>query len=306
MKKILLTSSIVLMCAGVCLAATYKIQNNGKISSPASSQNTQTTTNLYNNYNSGQYVNNNTVNSQPAGVIDIVMDFSGSMSSTVQVAKSTMASVVSQIPSSTKIGFRVFGQGDFVQQPKMADVNSVSKTTNDSGKTVYKLKTKYKPTNVFGGGAGCQATALVTPIASANANSLISGMNSVELGGSTPMVLALQQAAYSDLGNISRNIKKKIVLITDGGENCGGDPCAFASTLMATRRDISVDVVLVSTSSKRLQCLATTTGGNVYNLSNVNDFARVLTQSINTPSGQTPSQNPNEEEPQQHYEFMGD
>ena len=306
MKKIVLAIVTLILCTGISIAATYKIKSNGTVSSP--SGNTNQTTNLYNNYSSGQYVSNNTVNAQPAGIIDIVMDFSGSMSSTVQVAKATMTSVVSQIPSSTQIGFRVFGQGDFVQMPKMADVNSVVKTTNDSGKTVYKMKTKYKSTGMFSSGAGCQATTLVTPIASANANALISGMNSVELGGSTPMVLALQQAAYSDLGSISRNIKKKIVLITDGGENCGGDPCAFAKTLMATRRDISIDVVLVSTSSRQLQCLASTTGGRVYNLSNASEFSRVLTQSINTPPGQSPNQPQyvEEQEPQQNYEFIKD
>ena len=305
MKKIILAVFILVIFAGAGIAATYKIKNGGTVVSPANK--TTRTTNMYNNYSSGQYVANNTVNAQPAGIIDIVMDFSGSMSSTVQVAKATMASVVSQIPASTQIGFRVFGQGDFVQPAKMADVNSVSKTTNDSGKTVYKLKTKYKPTISSGGGMGCQATALVTPIASANANALITGMNSVELGGSTPMVLALQQAAYSDLAARS-NTKKKIVLITDGGENCGGDPCAFASTLMATRRDISIDVVLVSTSSRRLQCLATTTGGRVYNLSNANDFARVLTQTINTPPGQNPNQTQYipQDEQQQNYEFLGE
>ena len=305
MKKIILTTIITIMGAGVCLAATYKIKSGGTVVSPSST--TTQTTNVYNNYNAGQYVSNNTVNVQPAGIIDIVMDFFVCMSSTVQVAKATMSSVVSQIPSSTRIGFRVFGQGDFVQPAKMADIKSVSKTTNDSGKTVYKLKTKYKPTITASGGMGCQATALVTPISSANANALITGMNSVELGGSTPMVLALQQAAYSDLAARS-NVPKKIVLITDGGENCGGDPCAFASTLMATRRDISIDVVLVSTSSRRLQCLATTTGGNVYNLSNTNEFARVLTQTINTPPGQSPNQTqytPHEEQ-QQNYEFLGE
>ena len=305
MKKIVLTVILIIMCAGVCIAATYKIKNGGAVVSPKNQ--TNQTTNLYNNYSSGQYVKNNSVNAQPAGIIDIVMDFSGSMSSTVQVAKSTMANVVSQIPSSTKIGFRVFGQGDFIQAPKMADIDSVAKTTNDSGKTVYKLKTKYKSSGILNGGSGCQATALVTPIASANANALISGMNSVELGGSTPMVLALQQAAYSDLG-ASSTTKKKIVLITDGGENCGGDPCAFARTLMSTRRDISIDVVLVSTSSKRLQCLAATTGGSVYNLSNANEFAKVLTQSINTPPGQNSNQTQYtpQEEPQQNYEFLGE
>ncbi len=298
MKKFLILTAITVLCAGVCAAATYKIKNNGTVVKPSG---TTQSTNYYNNYSAGQYVANNTVNSQPASVIDIVMDFSGSMSGVVDIARRTMSSVVAQIPSSTSIGFRVFGQGDFVQTAKIGKVQSVNKTKNNAGGSVYKLSTgKHQSNGIFGNGTGCRASALVTPIASANASSLISGMNSVELGGSTPMVYALEQAAYSDLSAISRDIKKKIVLITDGGENCGGDPCAFAKTLMATRRDISVDVVLVSTNSKRLQCLANTTGGKVYNLSNVNQFSTVLTQSINSPSKDVPR----EEENQQQYEFI--
>ena len=98
---------------------------------------------------------------------------------------------------------------------------------------------------------------------------------------------------------------KKIILITDGGENCGGDPCAFAKTLMNTRRDIAIDVVLVSSNSKRLQCLASTTGGNIYNLSNVNQFANIMKQSIQTPANTTPVNN-YDNTPQQQYEFINE
>ena len=307
MKKYIIATAVTILCASVCIAATYTIKTNGGVTTvrPASPSTTKTQTTNYNTYSSGQYVSNNTVNSSYAGIIDIVMDFSGSMSDVVNVAKATMSSVVSQIPPSTQVGFRVFGQGDFVEQPKMGKVKTVEKTTNSEGKTVYKLNIgKHQSSGFFGGGSGCRATHLVTPIASANANALIAGMNSVELGGSTPMVYALEEAVNSDLSKYSRNIPKKIVLITDGGENCGGDACAFAKTLMATRRDIQVDVVLVSSNSSKLRCLAQTTGGKVYNLSDVRDLPKVLSTSINTPvnENQTPI-NTEENQQQQQYEF---
>lgn len=298
-KKLIGISVITALSASVCIAATYTLKQSGSKTTIKSA--TPSAANVYNTYNSTQYVNNNTVNQNAAPVIDIVMDFSGSMSDVVDVAKRTMSSVVSQIPSSTKIGFRVFGQGGASSNIKMGQVQSVQKTVNKNGQTVYKLQTGKHESN----GGSCKATQLVTPISSANANALINGMNSVSLGGSTPMVYALEQAAYTDLGNISRDIPKKIILITDGGENCGGDPCAFAKTLVNVRRDITVDVVLVATNSKRLQCLANTTGGNVYNLSNVNQFANIMKQSIQTPANTTPVNN-YDNTPQQQYEFINE
>ena len=308
MKKILISTFVTTLCAGVCLAATYTIKSTSsgttiKSNTPAKS------TNIYNNYSAGQYVANNTVNSSYAGVVDIVMDFSGSMSGAVQVAKNTMSSVVAQIPSSIQVGFRVFGQGDATPVIELAKVKGVQKSTSSSGKTVYKLQTGQHQSSSWGG-TGCKVTTQVTPISTANATNLINGMNSVSLGGSTPMVFALQEAVDKDLSKFDRNTPKKIVLITDGGENCGGDPCSFARTLMAIRRDIQIDVVLVSSYSRGLSCLAKATGGTMYNLSNANQLTEVLKQSIKTPVHSTTPINTQQENqyqpPQQQYEFINE
>ena len=80
------------------------------------------------------------------------------------------------------------------------------------------------------------------------------------------MVYALDRAAFQDFANLDTTTPKKIVLITDGGENCGGDPCAFAKNLMKKRSDIHIDVVLVSSNSKYLSGLSSTTGGHFYNV----------------------------------------
>jgi len=282
MKKIILICLILIVCTGVGIAATYKVKSNGSVSG----QTTQTR-NLYNNYGANQYVQNNTVNSQPASIIELVMDYSGSMAGVINVAQNTMVNVVAQIPSSTKVGFRVFGQG--ANSVKMGEVKNVRKTTNSAGQTIYKLETGQHETD----SGSCQSTKLVAPITTADSNMLLQGMQSVNIGGSTPLVLALEKAAYSDLAHFQRGIPKKIVLITDGGENCGGDPCAFAKTLMSTRRDIQIDVVLVSSSSTSLRCLATTTGGRVYSLNDINQFQNVLVQSMNTPVNNTSTNNNN-------------
>ena len=302
MKKLATLIAIIALCTGVCIAATYTLKTNSSGQTTVKSPNNTTTTiqNYYNNYGASQYVQNNTVNSSYAGIIDIVMDFSGSMSGVVQVANNTMANVVAQISPSIQLGLRVFGQGNDINTKTLAKVQKVQKTTNNEGKTVYKMQIGKHVSN----SDSCKATKLVTPIAQANANALINGIQSVELGGATPMVYALEEAAYSDLGKYSRDIPKKIILVTDGGENCGGDPCAFAKTLMSQRRDIQIDVVLVSSSSKRLNCLASTTGGKVYNLSNIHQFSNVMTQSINNQQNNqnvTPIENNNNGQGYEYY-----
>ena len=298
MKKYLLSIILITLFTGAGVAATYTIKTNSSGTVIKNQSPTAIKQNVYNTYSAGSYVQNNTVNSTYSGVVDIVMDFSGSMTDAVSVAKATMTSVVAQIPSSIQVGLRVFGQG--ASTKASAEVKNVQKSRNEIGKTIYKLQVgSHKEAS---GGSGCKASVSVTPISTANAQKLIAGMNSVTLGGSTPMVYALQEAVNKDLSKFSRNIPKKIVLITDGGENCGGDPCAFARTLQATRRDIQVDVVLVSSYTRSLNCLATATGGTVYNLSNAYELTNAMTQAIQTPVNQTPvNQQPYFE---QQYEFI--
>lgn len=232
----------------------------------------------------------------PAGTIDIVMDYSGSMSYWIEAAKKAMTSIVAQLPATTRIGFRVFGHdsGNNPYSPILNKVKSVTK--NKNGK--YKVKTQ--TASYLGSISGsCSATTQVSPVAQHSASVLINGMNSVQIGGSTPLTLALEQAVATDFNGFPMTLPKKIILITDGGENCGGDPCAFAKALMTQRTDITIDVVLVSSNSKELVCLAQTTGGKFYNTNDVYSFTNVLMESMQ----QTPQSN--EPEPTQQYEFIG-
>ena len=123
-------------------------------------------------------------------------------------------------------------------------------------------------------------------------------MNSVKLGGATPLVYALDRTVYQDFVPFGQYSPKKIVLITDGGENCGGDPCAFARQLMSKRSDVHIDVVLVSSSSRALTCLSTITGGHFYTVDDLSNFTTAITESVQTPST-TPNQTPN-----QKYEYI--
>ena len=303
-KALIVLLSLTVVSAGA-FAAKYKVNTGGKVISPNGSVQTNSKlispqpayNNVYNNYYSQNYVSNRQVLAKPVGTIDIVMDYSGSMAYWIEAAKNSMTAIIAQLPVSTKIGFRVFGHdsGNNPYSPILNKVKSVTK--NKNGK--YKVKTQ--TASYLGSISGsCSATTQVAPVAQHSASALINGMNSVQIGGSTPLTLALEQAVTSDFGTMSKTQPKKIILITDGGENCGGDPCAFANALVAQRKDVTIDVVLVSSNSKELVCLAKTTGGKFYNTEDVYSFTNVLIESMQDTPAATP-----ETEPTQHYEFIG-
>lgn len=290
-----------LLTTTVVFAAKYTVNTSGTvknnagqtITSPANSVNQ----NYYNNYYAQNYVNNNVVNKTQVDTIEIVMDFSGSMSNWIIAAKKSMTAIVAQIPSNVKVGFRVFGHDSDGSNPSsihtLQDVKKIVKNGNK-----FTVVTEKSPIGTTRG--ACSATKQVAPIISANYNSILAGMNSVDIGGATPLVYALDRTAYQDFANLDTTSPKKIILITDGGENCGGDPCAFARNLMKKRSDIHIDVVLASSYSKSLSCLASTTGGHLYNVNNLGDFSSTLTRTIQSqPATQ-------QEIKKQNYEYIAE
>lgn len=305
MKKILSALIILSFCsAGTYAASKYKVNTGGQVISPTGQiqQNSTmimppTPATIYNNFNAQAYVAEKKAIANPIGTIDLVMDYSGSMSYWIAAAKNSMAAIVSQLPLSTKVGFRVFGHdgGNNPYSPILNKVKCVSKDKN--GK--YKVRTE--TSSYLGSTSGsCSATTQVVAVAPYKASTLINGMNSVRIGGSTPLTLALEQAVTHDFAGLATNYPKKIILITDGGENCGGDPCAFARALIAQRKDITIDVVLVSATSTELKCLADSTNGKFYNTNDISSFTTVLTESMQN----APSSSP-QLEPVQQYEFIG-
>ena len=309
MKKLsLLALAIILATSCGAYAAKYKVnsggvvKSNGKvISSPSNTVNQ----NYYNNFGAASYVANNQVNVTQVGTIEIVMDYSGSMANWIGVAKRSMSAIVAQIPSSVNLGFRVFGHDLNGANPVGGTVQQVKQIIK-KGNGKFKVVTASDSTIGRTTGA-CAATKQVTGIMPANANSLIMGMNSVDIGGQTPLVYALDRTVYQDFTGMNLTTPKKIVLITDGYENCGGDPCAFARELMSKRSDIHIDVVLVSSNSRALSCLSSTTGGHFYNVNNLSDFSTVMNQSIQSmPANQPPLSEPQMYQPGQNYEFIKD
>lgn len=307
LKKVVI--SLILM-SGFALAATaakYKVNTHGKVTSPAgTTQNSSVLNNssdFYNNYTSQNYVNTQQVIKSYVPTIDIVMDYSGSMSYWIAEAKRSMSAIISQLPAGTAVGFRVFGHssnGFNKYSPIMAKVTSITKKGNGG----YKINAS-TPDYLGNISGSCQATRQLVKVAVNDSSALLNGMNSVNIGGSTPLTLALKQAVDDDFAGMGTSSPKKIILITDGGENCGGDPCAYAKSLVKQRRDITVDVVLVSSYSNELKCLADTTGGRLYTPSDLNSFTTSIYNSMtNTNNTTLPQPQQTQQEPEQQYEYV--
>lgn len=309
MKRFALLIFVLSVISCCCaFSAKYSVNRSGVVKSPgggvvsAPANIINQNYNLYNNFNAQDYVSSNQVNYGQIGIVEIVMDFSGSMSNWIGVAKRSMSSIVSQIPPSTKLGFRVFGHDSGGSNPNIPIVQEVKQIIK-SGSNKFKVVTSANPTGNTTG--ACAATQQVAGIYAANGAALLGGMNSVGLGGATPLVYALDRAVYQDFAGFDTITPKKIVLITDGGENCGGDPCEFARRLMKNRSDVHIDVVLVSSGSRALSCLASQTGGHFYNINNLSDFSTTITNSIQAQPSPVPNA-VNSGNVEQYYEFIKD
>ena len=307
MKKLLLVSLGLVFTCCTCFGAKYSVNSSGVVKSNGnviSSPGNTINQNFYNNYNVQTYVNTNAVNQGDEEIIEFVMDFSGSMANWITVAKRSMATIISQVPSSIKIGFRVFGHDNYGNNPRGSTVQEVSKIIKKGNKISVVTVKSY-----LGNTSGvCTATTQVAPIMGANAQSILNGMNSVNIGGATPLVYALDRTVAQDFASFDMVTPKKIVLITDGGENCGGDPCEFARRLMSKRSDVHIDVVLVSSNTRSLSCLSSTTGGHFYNINNLSDFTTVINKSVQSKPNQTSVQSQIDQQNQndQKYEYIND
>lgn len=90
---------------------------------------------------------------------------------------------------------------------------------------------------------------------------LLQSMQDIRPQGLTPIAEALRRAAkaFSDPSQPNR-----ILLVADGVENCGGDPCNMALDLKTRIPGLTIDVIALrvpEADHEKLSCLAATTGG---------------------------------------------
>ncbi len=183
-----------------------------------------------------------------------IVDFSNSMnerlghSTKLDIALETMKETLQMIPANTQVGLRVYGH-----------------------------RTGFTPKQ------SCTASQLVSPIQANNSLNIYSKLSSINAVGWTPITYSLKQAAFFDFGETTS--KKRIILLSDGGENCDESPCDFVIELMKYRDDIRIDVIALSVgdldANNQLKCVALVTSGKFYNANTASELKDSLHDSLN-------------------------
>ncbi len=167
----------------------------------------------------------------------------------MEAAKQVLQNALARIPSDVNLGLRVFGQG-FMNDPYY----------------------------------DCQQSALLVPIGKGNRRSIIERVRQLHPFGLTPLAYSLQQAERDFRGTEGT---KHIILITDGAETCGGNPCAFVARLNQIGIKMRVDVVGLSMRRDKegrdqLNCIATASGGKYYDANNAEELIDSVSRSVDT------------------------
>jgi Ca-activated chloride channel family protein len=129
----------------------------------------------------------------------------------------------------------------------------------------------------------CSDIELIVPPQAGSASAIIQAADSMKFLGKTPLTAAVKQAAealkYTE-------DKAKVILITDGLETCGGDPCALGKELEASGVDFTADVVgfgLTAEEGRQVACLAENTGGKYIQASDEAALKEALAETVAAP-----------------------
>lgn len=184
-----------------------------------------------------------------------IVDFSNSMTEKlhgtqkINMVLDTMQLLLPQIPDNKRIGLRVYGHKGGYMLPGMA----------------------------------CKASSLLVPMTKNSAASIQSALFSLKPTGWTPITYSLKQAVNCDFAGVKG--KKRIILLTDGGENCDESPCDYVMELQKTRQDIYIDVIAFNIydqeANNQLKCTALVTSGKFYKANTAAELLNSLSNSLN-------------------------
>lgn len=197
---------------------------------------------------------------QGGGSLILVLDGSGSMEepggqgrTRMEEAKAGLDGVIDDLPDDANVGLRVYGS------------------------------------EISDGPGSCEDSELLVPVAPVDRTALRAGVRRLAPLGNTPIAYSLEQA-YADL---PEDGPRSIVLVSDGEENCQGDPCEVAADLRKKGADFYVDVVGLQVdpaSRDQLTCIASAGGGTYYDVTDLSRLQDTLTRtSVRAARGYEPA-----------------
>ncbi len=171
--------------------------------------------------------------------LELILDLSGSMARDIgggetrmEAAKRVMNDVIDALPEQegVNVGFRIYGHlGDNTESQRAVS---------------------------------CQSSDLVVPIAGVDKTALRDEVAAAQPIGWTPIALSLERAG-GDF-QAGEGVRNHILLVTDGEETCGGDPCAVADSLRTGAANLTTHVVgfaLTEQQAELVSCIAERGGG---------------------------------------------
>lgn len=166
------------------------------------------------------------------GALELVVDSSGSMAgpdpsggTKIDAARRALAGVLGVLPEASLVGVRTYG-GQYADRER-----------------------------------GCTDTRLVVPVGPLARSTATAALASLRPVGYTPLASSLR-AAVADLPT---DRPRTVVLVSDGEETCGGDPCAVARELAGQGVGLTVDTVGYGVDTRtrdQLRCVAAAAGGD--------------------------------------------
>src|SRR5712692_2106183 len=182
--------------------------------------------------------------------VELIIDDSGSMAqriegqSKVAIAKKVLSGFIRDLPPDAQIAVRTYGR---VHPSHERD---------------------------------CSDMELMTPFGPNAAGRVLPGVEALKPNGMTPIAASLEAAGANDFaGKEGQN--NIIVLLSDGEEDCNGDPCTAAKLLHQSNSHLQVNVIGFHVQPKertQLQCVANAGGGKYYDAENAKELKVAATE----------------------------
>ena len=122
----------------------------------------------------------------------------------------------------------------------------------------------------------CGDIETLKPIGPVDPKEVAQIVDAISPKGKTPLTAAVRKAADELRFEEDR---ATVILVSDGEETCGGDPCAVARELEAAGIDFTVHVVgfdLTQEETANLQCIADNTGGKFLQASDAEELHQAM------------------------------
>jgi Mg-chelatase subunit ChlD len=154
-------------------------------------------------------------------------------------------------------------------------------------KTVKKIIKEWQPSNQLGlivyghrTKGDCKDIEILIPLGPINQKKIETAIDGINPKGKTPLTQAVKIAAEKLKYNKQ---KATVIVVSDGKESCGLDPCGMATELENSGVNFTAHVIgfdITENERSQLRCLAENTGGRFYSADNASELLAAMHQAM--------------------------